>query len=149
MALAYLNGGGGGGGIRHKNISAEDYERLSYADQHNPYVIWIITDRKANDMGGVAFEGVVTHVCTWAAYSQLSVDEQNDPKVLWIINDKNPKDLQKMGIGANEDEGSRVYNVSAELDYAEMTKTINALIDRVNTMSMALNEISARLNSEE
>ena len=147
MGLAYLNGGGGGGGIRHKRISIDDYNALSAADKQNPYVIWIIDDMKAQDLGGAIVEGAKIHVCTWEAYSNLSVDDQKNPKIMWIISNKNVKDLQALGFGANEETGSKLYNISAELDQAELVKTVNALIDRVNDMSMALKEIADRLNA--
>ena len=149
MALAYLNGGGGGGGIRHKTIKTEDYKNLSYADKHNPYVIWILDDMKASDLGGVDISDIKVHACVWRTYQNLSVDDQNDPRVMWLIIDKNAKDLQALGFGANETQGSKLYNVAAELDQAEMVKTINALIDRVNDMSIALNQISTMLNADQ
>lgn len=147
MGLAYLNGGGGGSGIRHKKITVEDYKKLSYADRHNPYVVWILLDAKATDVGGIIGDGVKLHACVWSTYCSLPDDDKLDPQVAWIIIDKNAKDLQALGYGTNESQGSKLYNISADLDYAGVTKTINALIDRVNELSSALTRVTETLNS--
>lgn len=149
MANAFLIGSGSGSGLREKPISAEDYERLSESDKRNPYVIWVITDKNAKNMGGVNVENVKHKACMWDVYKQLSEDDRNDKHTVWLIIDKNYKDLEEMGFFSDESKGSKLYNVTAEIDYSNLVKTVNSLIDRVNELTGALSEISAVLNQNE
>ncbi len=154
MGYAYLNGSGGGGGIRNRAISSADYEKLSTAEKNNPGVVYIINDMK-NPMPTNTNTAIVRKkCCTWDTYQSLSDDDRNDPQTEWLITDKTIKDLQQMGYFANEDNGSRLYNIAAEMDTAEATKLINSFSGRLDVLeravadiSYALTEISNRLNS--
>ena len=102
MANAFLIGSGSGSGLREKPISADDYERLSEADKLNPYVIWVIKDKSAKNMGGVNVETVKHKACMWEVYEQLSEDDRNDKHTVWLIIDKDYKDLEEMGFFSDE-----------------------------------------------
>jgi hypothetical protein len=150
MGNAFLVGGSGGGsGLRNKPITLAEYNALSESDKKNPYVVWVITDAQASDLGGVSVSNVKTKVCVWSAYESLSVDDRLDPGVVWIISDKTPKDLAALGFGANEDQGSKLYQVTAEMDLSNIVKVVNQLVEKVNTLEEALAKVSAVLNADE
>lgn len=148
MANAFLVGGGSGSGIRQKPITSVEYEALSEADKKNPYVIWIITDKTATNMGGVKVENIKHKACTFQVYQQLSEDDRMDPNTVWIITDKDAKELQALGLFSDESQGSKLYNIAAELDSAQITKTLNSLVEQVNTIQQTLMTLASVLNKD-
>lgn len=146
MGEAFLVGGGAGGGVRNKPISAANYEKLSESDKLNPYVIWVITDKDASNLGAiVSGEPVTTKVCVWSVYQSLSVDDKMDPRTVWIISDKSPKDLADLGYGATQGQGSQLYDITGELDLHKVKKAVIELTERVNEITKVLNGISVIL----
>lgn len=145
MGNALLVGGGGGGGIREKRITYEAYMALSEADKQNPYVIYLVEDRNATDLGNDGTIPIKMKSTVWSVYEQLSYDDKMDANVMWMITDKNPKDLAELGITPAPGNGTSLYNIAAELDTYFLTNLFLDLRQRVVAIEGALSQITEAL----
>lgn len=145
MGNALLVGGGGGGGIREKRISYEAYMALSETDKQNPYVIYLVEDRNATDLGNDGTIPIKIKSTVWSVYEQLSYDDRTDPNVVWMITDKNPKDLAELGITPTPGNGTSLYNIAAELDTYFLTNLFLNMRQDVDEIKLALAQITEAL----
>lgn len=142
MGNALLIGGGTGGGIRQKRITYEAYMALPEADKQNPFVIYIVEDRYATDLGNDGTIPIVMKSTVWSVYQQLSDDDKNDDHVVWVITDKDPKDLPELGIRPTPGNGTSLYNIAAELDTYYLTQLFLDLRERVSTIEQAMKQLT-------
>lgn len=147
MGNALLVGGGAGGGIREKRISYEAYNALSEADKQNPYVIYIVEDKYATDLGNDGTVPLVMKSTVWSVYVQLSEDDKNDDHVIWVITDKDPKDLPELGITPAPGNGTSLYNIAAECDTYYLTNLFLNLRERVINIENSLRQITEIFNT--
>lgn len=145
MGNALLVGGGGGGGIREKRITHEAYMALSEADRQNPYVIYLVEDRNATDLGNDGTIPIRMKSTVWSVYEQLPYDDKMDENVMWMITDKTPKDLAELGITPAPGNGTSLYNIAAELDTYYLTQLFLNLRERVEAIENALTQITEAL----
>ncbi|MCM1220242.1 MAG: hypothetical protein NC548_37710 [Lachnospiraceae bacterium] len=145
MGNALLVGGGGGGGIREKRITYEAYMALSEADRQNPYIIYLVEDRYATDLGNDGTIPITMKSTVWSVYERLSYDDRMDPNIVWMITDKTPKDLAELGISPAPGNGTSLYNIAAELDTYYLTNLFLDIRQRVIAIEQALAQITEAL----
>lgn len=145
MGNALLVGGTSSGGIREKRIKYEAYMALSEKDKQNPYVIYIIEDRDATDLGNDGTLPIRIKSTVWSVYEKLSYDDKHDKHILWVITDKNPKDLAELGITPAPGNGTCLYNISAELDVYHLTQMFPELQQRVGAIEKSITQIKEAL----